>query len=71
MRLSLKATRDGNLQDQLIEHFVSNNDNLLLETFSIQSNCSFTLTFSGGYRIVVFPSGSTGEDWRLFRPASD
>lgn len=61
---------DGNLQDQLIEHFMSNNDNLLVETVNSQSNCTFTLAFSGGYKLVVFPSGSTGEDWRLFRPGS-
>jgi hypothetical protein len=62
---------DGNLQDQLIAQFISNNDNLLVETISVQPNCSFTLAFRCGYRLVVFPSGSIGEDWRLFRPDSD
>jgi hypothetical protein len=61
---------DGNLQDQLMEQFVSQNDNLLVEDLSIQSNGSFTLVLSDGYRLVVFPSGSTSEDWRLFRPES-
>jgi hypothetical protein len=30
---------DGNLQDQLIAQFISNNDNLLVETISVQPNC--------------------------------
>jgi hypothetical protein len=63
--------RDGNVQDRRIEQFMTNNDNLLVESITIQSNSSFTIAFNSGYRLVVFPSGSTGEDWRFFRPNSD
>jgi hypothetical protein len=63
--------RDGNVQDHLIDQFMSNTDNLFVESVTIQSNCSFTIAFKGGYRLVVFPSGSTGEDWRFFRPDAD
>ncbi len=63
--------RDGNLQDQLLDHFFLNNDKPVVESVSIQSNCAFTLAISGGYRLVVFPSGSIGEDWRLFRPGTE
>ncbi len=62
---------DGNLQDQLIEQFMSHNDNLIVKNVDCRPNCTFTLTFAGDYRLIVFPSGSTGEDWRLFRPESD
>jgi hypothetical protein len=27
-----------------------------------------TITLSGGYRLVLFPAGTRGEDWRIFRP---
>jgi len=63
--------RDGNVQDRLIEQFMTNCDNLIVESITIQSNCSFWIAFNGGYKLVVFPSGSTGEDWRFFRPNSD
>jgi hypothetical protein len=60
--------RDGNLQDQQIELFISSCANLAVEDVIVQSHGLFTLTFHGGYRLVVFPSGSASEDWRLFRP---
>ncbi|MEZ6132404.1 MAG: hypothetical protein R3C59_27385 [Planctomycetaceae bacterium] len=63
--------RDGNVQDLLMENFMANNDCLLVVSVTVQSHCSFTITFNGGHRLLVFPSGSTGEDWRFFRPDSD
>lgn len=29
------------------------------------------IDLSGGYRLTLFPAGSVGEDWRLFRPGND
>lgn len=26
--------------------------------------------FSGGYKIVLFPTGARGEDWRLLQPSN-
>ncbi len=63
--------KDGNLQDHLIDQFVSEDDNRSVEAAAVQSNGAFTLVFSCGSRLVVFPSGSVGEDWRLFRPDSN
>jgi hypothetical protein len=63
--------KDGNLQDHLIDQFVSKSDNRTVEGVSVQSNGAFTLVFSCGYRLAVFPSGTVGEDWRLVRPSSD
>ena len=63
--------KEGNLQDRRIEEFFSKNENVIVESAVVQSNGSFALTFRGGYRLVVFPSGSVGENWRLFRPSSD
>lgn len=61
---------DGNIQDQRIDQFLSANTELFVESLSIESHGSFTLALSGGYKLMVFPSGSTGEDWRFFRPGS-
>lgn len=63
--------RDGNVQDLLIGRVMSYNDELFVESVTLQSNCSFTLAFIGGYRLAVFPSGSITEDWRFFRPDAD
>ncbi|MFL5735150.1 MAG: hypothetical protein ACJ78Q_18495 [Chloroflexia bacterium] len=30
-----------------------------------------TIHLSGGYRLILFPSGTKGEDWRVFQPGSD
>ncbi len=49
--------KDRNLQDHLIEEFFSTNDNLYVESVSVQSNGAFMLAFTCGYRFVVFPSG--------------
>jgi hypothetical protein len=35
-------------------------------------NCGgVTFQLSGGYRLVLFPAGIRGEDWRFFRPNTD
>lgn len=62
---------DGNLQDHVIEQFISNSDNAIVETIDTRSNGAFTLALNDGYALVVFPSGSVGEDWRFFRPGTD
>ncbi|MEO7193078.1 MAG: hypothetical protein ABI051_18685 [Vicinamibacterales bacterium] len=30
-----------------------------------------SLELSGGYRLVLFPAGTQGEDWRIFQPSTD
>lgn len=63
--------RDGNLQDQRIDHLFSTSDNPVVTSVIVQSHGVFALALTRGLQLVVFPSGSIGEDWRLFRPNSN
>lgn len=45
-------------------------DHLVVEGVDADDFGGAALSLSGGYRLVMFPAGSTGEDWRLFRPSS-
>jgi|SRR5688572_19030939 len=70
-----------NLQDHRLESvlggydsethsFVNNSDLLVVENFHVDNYGGVTLLLSGGYRLVIFPAGSQGEDWRLLGPDS-
>ncbi|MCP4591296.1 MAG: hypothetical protein GY842_11150 [bacterium] len=48
----------------------NNSDLLIVERVEADDLGGTTIVLSGGYRLVLFPSGSTGEDWRLFQPRS-
>lgn len=62
---------DGNIQDARMEELFSSSDPPLLDNgptvqaVTIQTHGSFTVAFSDAIRLLVFPSGSEGEDWRL------
>ena len=69
---------DGNLQDQRLNTLLGNydprtqssvNSSGLLTVAEIEADDlgGMTVVLSGGYRLVVFPAGSTGEDWRLLQ----
>jgi len=69
---------DGNLQDQRINTLLGDYDartrssvnaSGLLSVAEIEADDlgGMTVSLSGGYRLIVFPSGSTGEDWRLLQ----
>lgn len=71
-----------NLQDAMIEVFLQGydlqtglfndeTDKLVVEAISGDAYGGATLTFFGGCRLVIFPAGSRGEDWRIFRPGVD
>jgi hypothetical protein len=71
----------GNLQDRRIRELlgrdvpemgssVKDGDRFTVEGVDADDFGGAVLALSGGYRIVIFPAGSTGEDWRLFRPSS-
>jgi hypothetical protein len=62
--------RDGNLQDQRINQLFDRPSELRVQSVDVHRNGSFTIDLSDEHRLVVFPSGSVGEDWRLFRPGS-
>ena len=68
---------DGNLQDERLafllkgydphtRSFVNDTDNLVVEGLEADVYCGLTLTLSGGYRLVLLPTNSTGESWRFF-----
>jgi hypothetical protein len=73
--------KDGNLQDNRLGSVLGgydpdtrslmNNSNLLVvENIYTDNYAGVTLILSGGYRLVIFPAGSRGEDWRLLGPAN-
>jgi hypothetical protein len=74
--------KDENLQDKRIgallggydpetRSFVNNSNLLVVESFHADDYGGVTLFLSGGYRLVIFPAGSQGEDWRLFPPGTE
>ena len=73
--------RNENLQDRRIgellgaydlktRSWVNRTGRLVVEAVEADDFGGAVLSLSGGYRLAIFPSGSTGEDWRLFRPSS-
>lgn len=68
--------KNENLQDKLIadvlggydpdtRSFVNNGSYLIVEDIFTDNYGGVILFLSGGYRLVIFPAGSEGEDWRL------
>lgn len=73
---------DENLQDRQIGTLLGGYDpktrsamneaeHLIVEGVDADEWGGATISLSGGYRLVLFPAGSTGEDWRLFRPSAE
>ncbi len=74
--------RDENLQDKLIgallgsydpqtRSFVNDTERLVVQEVYADSYGGVEIVLSGGYRLVLFPAGTRGEDWRIFRPEAD
>jgi len=75
--------KNDNLQDRRIRSLLGGHDTLtrsavnatsllVVEHISTDAVGGATLSLSGGYRLVIFPSGSAdGEDWRLLEPPSE
>lgn len=74
--------KDENLQDKRLgsllggydpetRSFMNHNDLLVVENFQTDNYGGVTLFLSGGYRLVIFPAGSQGENWRFFRPGTE
>jgi hypothetical protein len=68
---------DGNLQDERLAFLlkgydpqthshVNATDNLVVENVEADAYCGLILFLSGGYRLVLLPTNSTGESWRFF-----
>ncbi len=73
---------DENLQDKLIEtllrgydvqtgSFVDETGWLVVEAVAGDAYGGATITLSGGFRLVIFPAGTRGEDWRIFCPETN
>ncbi len=71
-----------NLQDKLIgellegydpetRSFVNKTDRLIVEAVQGDAFGGATISLSGGFRLVLFPAGGRGEDWRIFCPGID
>jgi len=71
----------GNLQDKRIFDLLGGLDpeprsysnttgSLIVESVTADDFGGAAIHLSGGYRLVLFPAGSEGEDWRVFRPAT-
>ena len=73
----------GNLQDVLIRKWlggydpethspINQTDQFFVEGVQADNCGGAVITLSGGYRLVLFPTGAAqSEDWRLFRPTVD
>ena len=58
------------LRDKRIREFFRNN-RPIVEDVQTDSCGGATLSLSGNCKLVLFPAGSQGEDWRVFRAGSD
>jgi hypothetical protein len=47
---------------------VNTTDLLVVEAIEADSLGGATISLSGGYRLVIFPSSARGEQWRLLPP---
>ena len=72
----------GNLQDVLIGELLRGYDSktrtsinttqkMCVEDVQADDFGGLCISLSDGYRLVLFPAGSRGEDWRLFSPESN
>ena len=69
---NLQDRRIGQLlgaYDPKTRSWVNSTRHLVVEAVEADDFGGAVLSLSGGYRIAIFPSGSTGEDWRFFRPS--
>ena len=72
--------REPNLQDSLITSFVPNlapanqppsTCSLSVEGVQADAYGGATIMFTDNCRLVIFPAGSRGEDWRIFQPGTN
>lgn len=74
--------KNENLQDKLMGEFLKGYDpqtrsfvnatgQLVVETVMSDACGGATIVLSGGFRLVLFPAGTRGEDWRIFQPGID
>ncbi len=71
--------KSENMQDRHIDNLLGDYDpqtdsrvnktkHLIVEDVQADDFGGATIALSGGYRLILFPAGSQGENWRIFRP---
>lgn len=71
---NLQDTRIATLlvsHDSVTKSAANHGDTLVVETIDADDCGGVTIVLSGGYRLLLFPDGTRGEDWRLFRAGRD
>ena len=72
--------RDLNLQDSVLSVFMPTHNpanqpqsahQLIVEGVQADNYGGAIITFTHNYRLVIFPAGSRGEDWRIFQPGTN
>ncbi len=54
--------------DPVTGSFVNSTEHLIVEDVCADDYGGASIRLSGGYKLVLFPAGTRGEDWRVFRP---
>jgi hypothetical protein len=57
--------------DPRTQSWINITDLLVVEEISLNNFGDLTVHLSGGYRLHLFITGTTGETWRVFRPSFD
>jgi hypothetical protein len=57
--------------DPITHSYLNTTKSLVVEKVDADNVGGATIFLSGGYRILLFPSSSKGEDWRLFQGGSN
>jgi hypothetical protein len=64
--------KSPNLQDARLERWLANNRvSLVIKTVEADEFGGAAISFDQGFVLRLFPAGTRGEDWRLFRPKTD
>lgn len=61
-----------NLRDALVKQWLAQHESVLVVT-SVEADefGGAAISFNQGFLLRLFPAGTRGEDWRLFRPKTD
>lgn len=71
---NVQDARLGNLlkgYDLATRSHINITDQLVVEQVEMSKHGDVTIELLGGYSLAIFPAGSVGEQWRIFRPSSD
>jgi hypothetical protein len=61
--------KSPNLQDARLEQWLAENEGaLVVKSVDADEFGGTVISFSQGFVLRIFPAGTRGEDWRLFRP---